>query len=54
MTLEYRIGEYVVSLVDDHIGTPRLKEVVYPDVGPSEWEPYLDFALDLVGYEYSI
>ena len=49
MTTELQIGEYVVSLVDDHIGTPRDKAVVYPDVDDSEWEPYRRIGLNREG-----
>lgn len=46
MTTEYEIGDYLISLVDDHIGTPRDKAVVYPEVPDSEWEPYRKIGLN--------
>ena len=49
MTTEYAIGDYVVTAVDDHIGTPREKRVVFPEVTDGEWEPYRDIALNNIG-----
>lgn len=49
MSTEYTIGDYLVTTVDDHIGAPREKEVVYPDVPSADWEPYRDIALNSRG-----
>ncbi len=46
MTTEYRVGDYLVSLVDDHLGTPRDKRVVYPEVPESAWEQYRKIGLN--------
>lgn len=49
MSTELEIGEYTVSTIDDHIGTPRDPGAVYPDVAESEWEPYRSIALNSEG-----
>lgn len=49
MNTEYAIGDYLVTVVDDHIGAPREKEVVFPDVASKDWEPYRDIALNRKG-----
>jgi glyoxylase-like metal-dependent hydrolase (beta-lactamase superfamily II) len=49
MSTEYRIGEYVVSAVDDHIGAPRETSDVYTDVTSADWDPYRRFALSREG-----
>ena len=53
MTTEYRIGEYVVSVVDDHIGAPRAASDIYPDVTSEDWDPYRSFALSSEGKHQS-
>lgn len=53
MSTEYAIGDYLVSTVDDHIGAPREKEAVYPDVTQQEWDPYRDIALNSDGKNQS-
>lgn len=46
MSTEYAIGDYLVTTVDDHIGAPRDKEVVYPEVPSEAWRPYRSIALN--------
>ncbi len=49
MSTQYRIGEYEISIVDEHISTSRDKSMVYPDVPEADWEPYRSFALNVKG-----
>ena len=53
MSTEYQIGEYTVSLVDDHIGAPRDVADVFVDVAPADWDAYRGFALSSEGKHQS-
>ncbi len=45
MSTEYTVGDYLITVIDDHIGVPRQKEVVFPDVPEEHWAPYKGVAL---------
>ncbi len=49
MSTEQKIGEYLISIVDDHPGASRDIEVVYPDVRANEWDSYRSIALSSSG-----
>ncbi len=39
------VGEYEISVVDDHIGLRRNPGDVFVDVSSAEWDPHRDYAL---------
>ena len=39
------VGEYEISVVDDHIGLRRNPADVFVDVSSAEWDPHRDYAL---------
>ena len=49
MSSSITVGDYEISIIDDHIGTTRKPLQVYPDVPESAWDPYRSFALDETG-----
>lgn len=46
MTVELRVGEYLISVVDDHIGAPRDVTTVYPEVPLADWDPFRSIAFN--------
>ena len=44
------VGDYEISVVDDHIGFQRNPADVFVDVSAEEWDPHRDYALDPEGY----
>ena len=42
---QIKIGEYEISVVDDHIGLRRNPADVFVDVSSAEWDPHRDYAL---------
>ena len=40
------IGDYEISVVDDHIGVERHPGDVFVDVSPEEWDPHRHYALN--------
>lgn len=49
MSTSFRIGDYLITVVDDHIGAPRDAATVFPDVAPGEWDPYREIAFNSEG-----
>jgi glyoxylase-like metal-dependent hydrolase (beta-lactamase superfamily II) len=49
MSVEYRIGDYLVSLVDDHPSVERDVTLVYPDVPRAAWAPFESIAFNKNG-----
>lgn len=44
------VGDYEISVVDDHIGYQRNPADVFVDVSTEEWDPHRDYALAPEGY----
>lgn len=44
------VGDYEISVVDDHIGFQRNPADVFVDVSAEEWDPHRDYALAPEGY----
>ena len=44
------VGDYEISVVDDHIGLRRNPADVFVDVASAEWDPHRDYALSPDGY----
>lgn len=44
------VGDYEISVVDDHIGLRRNPSDVFVDVTEAEWDPHRDYALAPEGY----
>ena len=44
------VGDYEISVVDDHIGYRRNPADVFVDVSTEEWDPHRDYALAPEGY----
>ena len=44
------VGDYEISVVDDHIGLRRDPSDVFVDVSDSEWVPHRHYALAPEGY----
>ena len=44
------VGDYEISVVDDHIGLRRNPADVFVDVRPEEWDPHRHYALAPEGY----
>ena len=44
------VGDYEISVIDDHIGFRRNPSDVFVDVSDSEWDPHRHYALSSEGY----
>lgn len=53
MSTEYRIGDYLVSVVDDQIGAPREVTTVFTEVPAEDWGPYRKIAFNSEGMNQS-
>ena len=47
---QIRVGDYEISVVDDHIGLRRNPADVFVDVSSAEWDPHRHYALAPEGY----